>query len=106
MNRVKRLAKTILDQVRWFAHVQLLNLLIILYLKRGLSSAASLNLILIFFFFFCSERKSNSFSWTHWNTSKMKLSETGTGMRQHVDGNVVILVVTQKVASAFRKLFE
>lgn len=52
MNRVKRLAKTILDQVRWFAHVQLLNLLIILYLKRGLSSAASLNLILIFFFSF------------------------------------------------------
>ena len=103
MNRVKRLAKTILDQVRWFAHVQLLNLFIILYLKRGLSSAA-LNFDL--FFFFCSERKSNSFSWTHWNTSKMKLSETGTGMRQHVDGNVVTLVVTQKVASAFRKLFE
>ena len=36
----------------------------------------------------------------------MKLSETGTEMRQHVDGNVVTLVVTQKVASAFRKLFE
>ena len=107
MNRVKRLAKTILDQVRWFAHVQLLNLLIILYLKRGLSSAASLNLILIFFFSFVANGSRTVFLGLtgirqKWNYQKQVLHE----MRQHVDGNVVTLVVTQKVASAFRKLFE
>lgn len=89
--------------VRTCSTAQLINYFIS---KTGFEFSGIVKLNFDLFFFLFSERKSNSFSWTHWNTSKMKLSETGTEMRQHVDGNVVTLVVTQKVALAFRKLFE
>lgn len=61
--------------VRTCSTAQLINYFIS---KTGFEFSGIIKLNFDLFFFFCSERKSNSFSWTHWNTSKMKLSETGT----------------------------